>query len=167
MNDRGSGERRLGISVPMARRDDDDIHICMYIYGGARRVIKQSVEEKENSEFKPVELHKKLTLCYILPELKGLVNTYIDMDTHTYTHTHTHTHIYIYIYIYHRLHQVLQMQVLILELAQYLKNIPALQLNFEKRADNTTIVIDWPSTEPSIKGCTCVNKRKNSGSRWT
>ena len=25
----------------------------------------------------------------------------------------------------------------------------------------------WPSTEPSIKRCTCVNKRKNSGSRWT
>ena len=29
------------------------------------------------------------------------------------------------------------------------------------------IVIYWPSTEPSIKRCTCVNKRKNSGSRWT
>ena len=28
-------------------------------------------------------------------------------------------------------------------------------------------VIYWPSTEPSIKRCTCVNKRKNSGSRWT
>ena len=27
-------------------------------------------------------------------------------------------------------------------------------------------VIYWPSTEPSIKRCTCVNKRKNSGSRW-
>ena len=25
----------------------------------------------------------------------------------------------------------------------------------------------WPSTEPLIKRCTCVNKRKNSGSRWT
>ena len=25
----------------------------------------------------------------------------------------------------------------------------------------------WPSTEPSIKRCTCVNKWKNSGSRWT
>ena len=25
----------------------------------------------------------------------------------------------------------------------------------------------WPSTEPSIKRCTCVNKRKNSGSRRT
>ena len=25
----------------------------------------------------------------------------------------------------------------------------------------------WPSTELSIKKCTCVNKRKNSGSRWT
>ena len=24
----------------------------------------------------------------------------------------------------------------------------------------------WPSTEPSIKRCTCVNNRKNSGSRW-
>ena len=24
-----------------------------------------------------------------------------------------------------------------------------------------------PSTEPSIKRCTCVNKRKNSGNRWT
>ena len=28
-------------------------------------------------------------------------------------------------------------------------------------------VIDWPSTEPSIKRSTCVNKRKNSGSRCT
>ena len=27
-------------------------------------------------------------------------------------------------------------------------------------------VIYWPSTEPSIKRCTCVNKRKKSGSRW-
>ena len=29
------------------------------------------------------------------------------------------------------------------------------------------IVIYWPSTEPSIKRCACVNKRMNSGSRWT
>ena len=28
-------------------------------------------------------------------------------------------------------------------------------------------VTHWPSTEPSIKRCTSVNKRKNSGSRWT
>ena len=28
-------------------------------------------------------------------------------------------------------------------------------------------VIYWPSTEPSIKRCTCVNKQRNSGSRWT
>ena len=28
-------------------------------------------------------------------------------------------------------------------------------------------VIYWPSTKPSIKRSTCVNKRKNSGSRWT
>ena len=27
-------------------------------------------------------------------------------------------------------------------------------------------VIYWPSTEPSIKRCSCVNKQKNSGSRW-
>ena len=27
-------------------------------------------------------------------------------------------------------------------------------------------VIYWPSTEPSVKRCPCVNKRKNSGSRW-
>ena len=27
-------------------------------------------------------------------------------------------------------------------------------------------VIYWPSTEPLIKRCTCVNKRKNSGNRW-
>ena len=31
---------------------------------------------------------------------------------------------------------------------------------------NGIIVIYWPSTEPSIKRWTCVNKRKNSGSRW-
>ena len=28
------------------------------------------------------------------------------------------------------------------------------------------IVIYWPSIELSFKRCTCVNKRKNSGSRW-
>ena len=28
-------------------------------------------------------------------------------------------------------------------------------------------VIYWPLTELSIKRCTCVNKRKNIGSRWT
>ena len=28
-------------------------------------------------------------------------------------------------------------------------------------------VIYWPSTKPSIKRCTYVNKRKNSRSRWT
>ena len=28
-------------------------------------------------------------------------------------------------------------------------------------------VIYWPSAEPSIKRCTCVNKRRNSGSRCT
>ena len=27
-------------------------------------------------------------------------------------------------------------------------------------------VIYWPSTKPSIKRCTCVNKQRNSGSRW-
>ena len=32
---------------------------------------------------------------------------------------------------------------------------------------NENTVIYWPSTEPSIKRCTCVNKRKNSGSKWT
>ena len=30
-----------------------------------------------------------------------------------------------------------------------------------------TNVTYWPSTEPSIKRCTCVNKRRNSGIRWT
>ena len=29
-----------------------------------------------------------------------------------------------------------------------------------------SIVIYWPSTEPSIKRCTCVNKQRNSVSRW-
>ena len=32
--------------------------------------------------------------------------------------------------------------------------------------DGVPDVTYWPSTEPSIKRCTCVNKRKNSGSRW-
>ena len=31
---------------------------------------------------------------------------------------------------------------------------------------NGIIFIYWPSTEPSIKRCTYVNKRKNSGRRW-
>ena len=35
---------------------------------------------------------------------------------------------------------------------------------FHRRPYN---IIYWPSTVPSIKRCTCVNKRKNSGSRWT
>ena len=30
-----------------------------------------------------------------------------------------------------------------------------------------TCVIYWPSTEPSIKRCTCVNKQENCGSRRT
>ena len=30
----------------------------------------------------------------------------------------------------------------------------------------TYIVTYWPLTKPSIKRCTCVNKWKNSGSRW-
>ena len=30
----------------------------------------------------------------------------------------------------------------------------------------TVIVTYWPSTKPSIKRCTCVNKWMNSGSRW-
>ena len=37
--------------------------------------MRQLVEEKENSEFKPVKLRlKKLTLCHILPERRGWVN---------------------------------------------------------------------------------------------
>ena len=35
------------------------------------------------------------------------------------------------------------------------------------RSYHSPLVIYWPSTEPSIKRCTCVNKRKNSGSRFT
>ena len=30
-----------------------------------------------------------------------------------------------------------------------------------------SLVIYWPSTEPSVKRWTCVNKRKKSGNRWT
>ena len=38
-------------------------------------------------------------------------------------------------------------------------------LEFVLPADHRVkIVIYWPSAEPSIKRCTCVNKRKNSGS---
>ena len=32
--------------------------------------------------------------------------------------------------------------------------------------NSTFYVIYWPSTKPSIKRCTCVNKSKKSGSRW-
>ena len=56
-------------------------------------------------------------------------------------HTHTHTYIYIYIKIYH-----------------YDQKVALIVLN--------PFVIYWPLTEPSIKRCTCVNKWKNSGSRW-
>ena len=31
--------------------------------------------------------------------------------------------------------------------------------------NSKNIVIYWPSTEPTIKRCTCVNKQKNNGSR--
>ena len=34
------------------------------------------------------------------------------------------------------------------------------------RIGSKIIVIYWPSPDPSIKRCTCVNKRKNSRSRW-
>ena len=34
-------------------------------------------------------------------------------------------------------------------------------------ASLVSFVTYWPSIGPSIKRCTCVNKRKNSGSRWT
>ena len=35
------------------------------------------------------------------------------------------------------------------------------------RSHSRLIVIYWTSTEPSNKRCTCVHKRRNSGSRWT
>ena len=41
-----------------------------------------------------------------------------------------------------------------------------LTIRMEKKLDSK-YVIYWPSTEPSIKRCTCVNKRKNSRSRCT
>ena len=49
----------------------------------------------------------------------------------------------------------------------------AITLTFELRKvltpshESNIIVIYWPSTEPLIKICTCVNKRKNSRSRWS
>ena len=43
----------------------------------------------------------------------------------------------------------------------------AIGLNILTCLTKPSIVIDWPSTKPSIKRCTCVNKRKNSRSRWT
>ena len=39
-------------------------------------------------------------------------------------------------------------------------------LDRSKRTNLTRYVIYWPKTELSVKRCTCVNKRKNSGSRW-
>ena len=39
-------------------------------------------------------------------------------------------------------------------------------MNFKFMSFYQNIVIYWPSTEPSIKRCTWVNKQKNSGSRW-
>ena len=39
-------------------------------------------------------------------------------------------------------------------------------LHVIKSYPSDEFVIYWPSSEPSIKICTCVNKRKNSGSRW-
>ena len=39
--------------------------------------------------------------------------------------------------------------------------------DFSGARSRHAIVTYWPSTEPSIKRCTCVNKRKNSWSRWT
>ena len=42
-------------------------------------------------------------------------------------------------------------------------------INTFRKGMNSLIpdVIYWQSTEPSIKSFTCVNKRKNSGSKWT
>ena len=36
-----------------------------------------------------------------------------------------------------------------------------------KLTTDSTMAVYWPSTEPSIKKCTCVYKRKNSRSRWS
>ena len=42
---------------------------------GSSALMRQLVQEKENSEFKPVKLRlKSLTLCHILHERRGLVN---------------------------------------------------------------------------------------------
>ena len=38
---------------------------------------------------------------------------------------------------------------------------------FQSSQNSGVFVIYWPSTEPSIKRFTSVNKRKNSASRWT
>ena len=45
-------------------------------------------------------------------------------------------------------------------------HFPKIKFNLKGSILTRPSVIYWPSTEPSIKRCTCVNKRRNSGSRW-
>ena len=64
----------------------------------------------------------------------------------------------------------LQIIYLIYVYKQVLKELQELQDDWSpdlKKTTTTHYVIYWPSTEPSIKRCTCVNKRKNSGNRCT
>ena len=41
------------------------------------------------------------------------------------------------------------------------------KMDSDEKFCKNLFVIYWPSTEPSIKRCTCINKWKNSRSRWS
>ena len=50
---------------------------------GSPALVRQLVKERENSEFKPVKLRLKMTLCHILPERRGWVNIYRIFQSNT------------------------------------------------------------------------------------
>ena len=81
--------KRVNTSIPSPARGNYKGRLDSLI------LVCQPDKEKENFEFKPVELHLRTDLVSHLARVEGMVNTY----THVYTYTYTHTHIYIEKYI--------------------------------------------------------------------
>ena len=85
------------------------------------------------------------------------------MHPHIYLHIHPHIYMDIYIYIY--IHPYIRTNVHSCKVCELRRGWH--EGNYTEVKGGATPVIYWPSTEPSIKRCTCVNKRRNSGSRYT
>ena len=75
---------------------------------------------------------------------------YIYMHMYTYTQMHIPKYICLHVHVY---------RCIYLDIFVYMYMYTGASIYL--------FVKYWPSTEPSIKRCACVSKRKNSGSRWT